>query len=73
MTAEQEKHDFLNSLFEYWDNIRMVRDSLAHSLLSDMVDAAIKDIDEGNLSKKSHVIEYIRFINDVICGGKDND
>lgn len=73
MTTEQEKHEFLNTLFEHWDNIRTVRESLAHSLLSDMVDAAIKDIDDGNLSKKSHIIEYIRFINDEICGGKNND
>lgn len=71
--TEQEKHEFLNTLFEHWDNIRTVRLSLAHDLLSDIVDAAIKDVDDGTLNKDSHVIKYIRYINDEVCGGLDNE
>ena len=74
MTEQEKFHfDFLNELFEHWDNIRLLRKGLVHSLLSDIVDAAIKDIEAGKLEKDSHIIEYIRWLNEEILEGLNDE
>lgn len=70
MTEQEKKHfDFVSQLLENWENIRLMRPTLARDLLGDIVDAAIKDIEAGNLTKESHIIDYIQWLNDEILGG----
>lgn len=70
MTEQEKKHfDFVNQLLDNWENIRLMRPTLARDLLGDIVDAAIKDIEAGNLTKESHIIDYIQWLNDEILGG----
>lgn len=66
-TTQHEQ--FVNKLLEYWDNIPLLRPALARDLLRDIIDAAIKDIEAGNLTKESHIIDYIQWLNEEILGG----
>lgn len=70
---EQEKNKLVNELLEHWDNIIFVRKTLARDLLRDIVDAAIKDVYSGKLEKDSRIIEYIRWINEEILEGLNDD
>lgn len=70
MTEQEKNHfDFVSQLLDNWENIRLMRPTLARDLLGDIVDAAIKDIEAGNLTKESHVIDYIQWLNEEILGG----
>lgn len=70
MTEQEKNHfDFVSQLLDNWGNIRLMRPTLARDLLGDIVDAAIKDIEAGNLTKESHVIDYIQWLNEEILGG----
>lgn len=70
-TTQHEQ--FVNRLLEYWDNIPLLKPKLARDLLRDIIDAAIKDIDAGNLTKESNIIDYIQWINDEILAEQNND
>jgi len=70
-TTQHEQ--FVNRLFEYWDNIPLLKPELARDLLRDIIDAAIKDIDAGNLTKESNIIDYIQWINEEILAEQNND
>ena len=69
-TTQHEQ--FVNRLFEYWDNIPLLKPELARDLLRDIIDAAIKDIDAGNLTKESNIIDYIQWINEEILAEQNN-
>ena len=74
MTTEQKQHEkFIYTLLDHWENIRLMRPTLARDLLGDIVDAAIKDIEAGNLTKESHIIDYIQWLNDEILEGLGNE
>lgn len=73
MTTEQEQEKFVNTLLEYWENIPLLRPALARDLLRDIIDAAIKDIEAGNLTKDSHIIDYIQWLNEEILEGLGNE
>lgn len=70
-TTQHEQ--FVNRLLEYWDNISLLKLELARDLLRDIIDAAIKDIDAGNLTKESNIIDYIQWINNEILAEQNND
>lgn len=70
MTTDTTQHEqFINKLLEYWDNIPLLKPELARDLLRDIIDATIKDIEAGNLTKESHIIDYIQWVNDEILSG----
>lgn len=75
MTEQEQKQQdkFVNTLFEHWENIQLLRPTLARDLLRDIVDAAIKDVWAGKLEQDSHIIKYIRWINEEILEGLNDD
>jgi len=68
-----QHEQFVNRLLEYWDNIPLLKPELARDLLRDIIDAAIKDIEAGNLTKESNIIDYIQWVNDEILSGANNE
>lgn len=73
MTNEQQQEKLVNTLFEHWENIPLVRPALARDFLQDIIDAAIKDIWAGNLTKESHIIDYIQWLNEEILEGLNDE
>lgn len=71
MTEQEKKQQdkFVDTLFEHMENIQLLRPALARDFLHDIIDAAIKDVWAGNLTKDSHIINYIKWINEEILGG----
>lgn len=56
----------VTNLLQYWECILDIKPTLARDFLQDMIDASIKDIEEGNLQPDSHIVEYIEWINEKI-------
>lgn len=73
MENKQQHDKFIERMFEHWDNIPNLRPELARDLLRDIIDAAIKDLDAGNLEKESHIVDYIQWINDEILTEQNNE